>query len=192
MPYKEFTTLEKIEKNLFKKTGETDIPLSINEEEIKRRYQMTYVHWHDNPELRDKDIIDYLMATFKIEKSQAYRDLPNIIYLLGHVRNASKEWFRHTVVEMCKEAFVKARAKKNWIAMIMAADKIGKYTQLDKDEQERMPWNEIVPSDFEASADINLLNPKLFDPNIEEKRRKLRAKFSGEIDDADYTMVTDG
>ncbi len=86
---------------------------------------------------------------------------------------------------------LKPELRKIPIAMIMAADKFGKYTQLDKDEQERMPWNEIVPSYFEASADINLLNPKLFDPNIEEKRRKLRSKLSGEIDDADYTMITD-
>jgi hypothetical protein len=70
--------------------------------------------------------------------------------------------------------------------MIMAADKIGKYTMLDKDDSERMPWNEIVPPEFEASSDINVLNPKLFSPDIEERRKKLRAKYSG-AEDVEFT-----
>jgi len=189
MPFKELTVVEKIEQNLFKSKGESKVTLSTHEEGIKKRYQMTFVHWHEHPELSDKKIIDWMMEEFKIEKSQAYRDLPNIKYLLGNVRNASKEWFRHTVVEMCKEAYEKARAKKNWIAMILAADKIGKYTQLDKEEQERMPWNEIVPPEFEASPDVSLINPKLSIGNLEERRARLRAKYSGDIEDTDFTEI---
>jgi hypothetical protein len=191
MPSKELTVVEKIEINLFKSKGDSKVVLSSNEETIKERYQKTFVHWHAHPELRDTQIIEYLINDCSVSMSQAYRDLPNIKYLLGNVRNASKEWHRYMVVEMCKEAFQKAKAKKNWIAMILAADKIGKYTQCDKDEQERMPWNEIVPPEFEASTDITLLNPKLYNPEIEELRSRLRAKYSGEVSDADYTMVQD-
>lgn len=183
---KELTTFEKIEINLFKPISEQKITLSTKEEEIRKRYQLTFVYWNENPELSDKKIIAYMMQEFNIEKSQAYRDLPNIKYLLGNVRNASKEWHRHTVIEMCKEIYEKARAKKNWIAMAMVVDKIGKYTMLDKDDQERLPWNEIVPPEFEASSDINILNPKLFSPDIEERRRKLRAKYNG-VEDVDFT-----
>ena len=189
MPSKELTTVEKIEINLFKQKGETKVALSTAEETIKDRYQRTFVHWHAHPDLRDSQIIDYLIEEFGISQTQAYRDLPNIIYILGHVRNASKEWFRHLVVDTCREAIQKARAKKNWIAMILAADKIGKYTQCDKDESQRIPWNELIPCEFEVSSDITLLNPKLYDPDIEEKRKRFRAKFSGEIEDADFTMI---
>lgn len=186
MPYKELTTIEKIEINLFKWASERKVALTTKEDEILKRYQHTFAYWHEKPDLRDSQIVEYMMGKFGIEKSQAYRDLPHIKYLLGNVRNASKEWHRYVVVETCKEAIQKARADKNWIAMIMAADKIGKYTMLDKDDQERMPWDEIVPPEFEASPDINILNPKLYSPDIEERRKKLRAKYSG-VEDAEFT-----
>lgn len=190
MPHKELTTVEKIELQLFAPEGANKIKLTESENLIKERYKAVFVHWCAHFEMKDSQIVSYIMDTFTISKTQAYRDLPNIKYLLGNVRNASKEWFRHMVVEMSKEAYQGAKVKKNWMAMIMAADKIGKYTKLDKDEAEKMPWNEIVPPDFEPSTDVRILSESLYNPNIEARRAKLRAKYSGDtIQEVDFTEV---
>lgn len=194
MPKKEERTIDKIAKSLY-----TDIDeiknLTPKEFEIRNRLVKIFTIWHDKPSLTDSQMIQAI-RNFKddngkhIEERQAYRDLHNVKILLGNVQNASKEWHRYTVIEVAKRAIQIAEAKKDPIAMIMGADKIGKYTKCDQREDDAAPWEDIIPPSLDTTNDIRVLDPKLYDKDIDEKRRKLRAKFSGDVIDTDYEDVS--
>ena len=67
----------------------------------------------------------------------------------------------------------------------MAFDKLAKYFKLDKDDEEPIPWDKLIPPDFELSDDVRVLDHKLHIPNLEEKRTRLREKYN-KAEDASY------
>lgn len=148
---------------------------------IKERLMQGYSFWVQNPHFSDIKIILFLKNAFGISKSQAHRDVQNIKYLLGNVKNASKDWYRHMVIEMCRKAYVMAEVKRDPKAMALAADKIGKYAKLDKDEQEELPWEQLIPPNFEPVADVTVLGIEKI-PNIEQHRQTLRSKILAKYD----------
>jgi hypothetical protein len=149
--------------------------------EILKRAREGFTYWLEKPELTDSKVVDFLMSEFGVTKTTAYNDLFGIKKLLGNVRNAAKEWNRYTVVEMCKKAYKVAEAQDDAKGMAMAADKIGKYTKCDQNENEEIPWERIAVPNFEPVPDITVLADmdKRLTPIEEEHRQKLRAKYKG-------------
>ena len=175
------TRFDKIQKVLFTSPEDTRIVLSDKDLEIKQRYEKVFTYWINNPELPERRIVHFLQHECGVAKSVAYEDLRRIKRLLGNVQLASKEFYRHTVIEMCTAAFRMAKAAGDTKAMVMAADKLGKYTKLDKDEAEALPWDQLIPPNFEPDPDISILG---FTPdeNIEQKRQRLRDKYLQKYD----------
>lgn len=178
---KEITTAEKIERNLFSDHG-NQVILTPKEQEIQARYKGIFTMWLNKPELRESKIVEWAMKAFHIEKSAAWRDVSAVKAILGNVRNASKEWQRYMVIDMLKTAYELAKTQKDPKAMAIAADKLGKYTKLDQEEGEPMPWDQIIPPTFEPVGEIEVLDQSLVDSDIEEKRARLRAKYKGQIE----------
>ena len=69
--------------------------------------------------------------------------------------------------------------------MVMAADKYGKYNQLDKEDAERLPWEEMIVQRFEITSDPTVIGIKP-QPNIKEKIQKMKDKYFGEIQTVDF------
>lgn len=188
------TTYEKIEKYLFtdneeiksKSRARNEVEMSPKEMEILMRARAAFVYWLERPELPDSEIVNYLMREFKLSKSPAYNDMFAIKKLLGNVENAKKEFNRYTVIQMCKKAYQLAETQDDAKAMVMAADKIGKYTKCDQNEMEEVPWDQIIPANFEPTSDISVLDESLKLKDIAETRRMLRKKYRGEeVEDAE-------
>ncbi len=171
---------DKIQKSLFS-PSDKPVQLSDKELETKRRWEKAFALWHANPHYSDKQIVRYLINECGIKQSAAYTDLIYIKMLLGCVKTASKEWYRHMVIEMARSAFVLAKAKQDPKGMALAADKIGKYAKLDKDEPEQLPWDQLIPPEFEPSPDITILGLEET-PKMEEKRKRLRSKYLAKYD----------
>ena len=185
------TTFDKIQKTLFDDPESISIELNNHEIEIKERYKQVFVYWLEKPYLMDIQIIRYMMLEMGLSKSQAYRDLPTIKLLLGNVKAASKEFIRWQVTQILLEAVGMARKQKNPIAMAMAADKIGKYCKLDKEELDAIPWEEIQLPILEPSADIKTLDPKLKE-YTDEARKKLREKYLSRPEIQEAEIIDDG
>ncbi len=69
--------------------------------------------------------------------------------------------------------------------MVAAADKLGKYTRLDKEDQEPLPWEEIKPQPVEFVTDPSVLGIE----HVENPRalvEKVRKKYMDEIE-VEYT-----
>jgi len=190
MPKKDITLADKIWITLYKKPDEVDITFTPGELEIKKMYEDVFAKWLDDPLIQDKDMLFYLENDHHRSRSQAYRDIVNIKSVLGNVKNATKEWHRFTVIETLKDAIKRAKAKKDYYGMIMAADKLGKYTKLDKEEAEEIPWHEIIPPEFEPTDDVTVLGLEKI-PNLSERRKKLERKYLSHVKITDAKIVDD-
>ena len=182
-PYPEkLTFFEKLQLYLFDE--EDKIPdyhqFTEHELEIKKRYSNVFAYWIDKPTLSEKKITQYIRTEFKLSKTQAYRDLQKIKVLLGNVRNATKEWQRYKLIAMLDKAYEIAERKKNEKNMILAADKLGKYTQLDKEDSQKIPYDEIIPPTWEITGDVTVLHIEPI-KNLEEKQKKMREKYGGTL-----------
>jgi hypothetical protein len=185
------TLFEKLQMHLF--NDENDLPperiFTKQELVIRERYMNVFTFWLDKPTLSDKKIIQYMITNLGISKRQAYYDVDKIKVLLGNVRNATKEWQRYKLISMLDRAYELAEVKKMPIAMIMAADKLGKYTNLDKEDALHIPYDEIVPQSFEPTGDVSVLGIQPI-PDLKERQRQMREKYgSTMIEETSYEML---
>lgn len=182
-PYPEHLTFhEKLQLYLFDEASK--IPeyhkFTPTELVIKERYSKIFTYWITKPTLSDKQIIHFIMHELHMGKTQAIKDAASVKLLLGNVRNANKEWYRYKVESMLNRAYEIAEKDGNALAMIAAADKLGKYTQLDKEDPMKIPYEEIVPQNFEITGDVTVLGIEPIE-NLEEKQRKMREKYGGTL-----------
>lgn len=187
------TLFDRIQLHLFDDNDKLPdhIRFSENELVIKKRYLTVFTFWLEKPTLSDKKIVQFMVSNLGFSKSQAYRDISKIKILLGNVRNANKEWQRYKLIAMLDKAFELAEARKNPDAMIKAAHVLGKYTQLDKEEAQAIPYDEIVPQSFEPTGDISVLGIEPM-KDLKERQRRLREKYgSTKIEEAAYEMIED-
>ncbi len=174
--------LDKYHDVLFKDFDEME-HLTPTERDQLKRYRFCFTHSLENPSIPDKVLRDFLMNEFCVSQTQAYIDIQNVRILLGNVRNAGKEWIRYLVNESLKEDIETARTagSKRLKEKIMAADKLGKYNRLDKEDAQEMPWEEIIPQSIEPTSDPTVLGGKKLE-NKEEEIRKMYKKYKGEIE----------
>lgn len=182
--------LERFRTVLFENVSEST--LTGNEYQQLIRYRDAFTQSLDNPLIRDTELRDYLMSTYHISESQAYRDLANIRILLGNVRNAGKEWIRYLVIEGLKDAAKRAKDKSKLKEEIMALDKLAKYNRLDKEDNAELPFDKIIPVDWETTSDVSVLGVKPME-NLDSEIEKLYKKYMDdiEIEDIDYQEVDD-
>jgi hypothetical protein len=179
----DITKFDKLQKSLF----DDSVALTEKDLEIRKRYQAVFVIWLENPVWSDKDIIRYMRQSMNLGKTQAYEDLQKIKIMLGNVRNASKEWQRFRVIEMCLETYNMAKKRGDIKAMAMATDKLGKYTKLDKDDIENPNWGNIIPPILEPTSDPSVLGVTRT-PEFKKRVEKLKRQYLGEdliVEDAD-------
>lgn len=182
--------LERFRTVLFENVSEKT--LTANEYQQLKRYRDAFTQSLDNPLIRDTELRDYLINTYKVSESQAYRDLANIRILLGNVRNAGKEWIRYLVIEGLKDAAARAREGGKLKEEIMALDKLAKYNRLDKEDIAELPFDKIIPVDWETTSDVSVLGVKPME-NLDSEIEKLYKKYMDdiEIEDIDYQEVDD-
>jgi hypothetical protein len=183
------STLEICQKHLY--TDIDQVPVAYQER--IQRLRVAYTYWYEYPTKTETDIRDHLMNEFDVVKSTAYEDIQIIKVLLGDIKNPSKEWIRYQVNAMLDAAYKLAKKQKDPKAMTMAADKKGKYNQLDKPDADPLPFDEIALQPFEPTDDPTVLGLKK-DPDIREKKRKMLEKYNSEIEiiDVPYEeMISD-
>ena len=191
MDKNKMTLFDRLQLHLFDENDNIPehIRFSEKELEIKKRYVTVFTFWLDKPMLSDKKIIQFMTSNLGMSKTQAYRDIDKIKILLGNVRNANKEWQRYKLIAMLDKAYEMAEAARNSMAMIKAAQVLGKYTQLDKEETAAIPYDEIVPQSFEPTGDVSVLGIQPI-KDLKDRQKKLREKYGSTlIEEASYEML---
>lgn len=174
------TLAEKIFENIYRNPSDAPVAFTESQLETKRMYEDVFAKLITDPDLENKEITNYIQNQYGKSLSQAYRDFNEIQRVLGNVKNAAKEWDLYTAKKMFKEAYALAKKKGKIKEMIMAADKLAKYTKLDQETPDVTDYEKIIPPSWEPSADPALLNiPNLPQSakELSEYKRKLRQKY---------------
>lgn len=178
-------TFKKIESVLYLPDHQAELALTPYEMERRNRWLICVSMKMDNPLLPDKSLVEMLEAGMTgkfdpVAKSTAYRDIAAVNKITGNIQLAAKNWYRYMIIEGAKEAYDIAKAEKDAKGMSAALDKIGKYTMADKPDND-FDWDQMLPPVMEPSNDTTLLEGIEPIENLEERRRKLREIFKGEM-----------
>ena len=162
--------------------------LAPQQREKLLRIRSGYTIMNEFPNKKDREIILHLKSMFGIEKNAAYDDLRIIKELLGSINKQSKDWHRFKFNNMIQKAYDLAELKCDPDAMQKAANTYGKYNQLDKEEADRTPWDEIVPQLFEPTEDPTVLGIKPI-PNFKMVQNAMKKKYEEQIEDVTYEEI---
>jgi len=156
--------------------------LSEKELEIVERVRAAFSIWLEQPMMSDFSIKEYLINTFKISQAQAYRDITNVKICLGNVKSAGKEWQRYRANSILEEAYEAAVADDHNKAKSLAliANAMVKVNRLDINEGEQIPWEEVIPQNFDPSSDPTTIGLKPI-PDLREKIIALKKKYIEDI-----------
>ena len=155
--------LSKMHEHLFSSKENQVVIFSDTELKIVNRYKATIVKWYDDPLMSEFQIRNFLMTTFDISESQAYRDIPKIKFLFGSVNATSKEFHRMRANKMVDEAYGDIEAAESnleinkALAKIKAAATYGKINKLDKEDQFTPRWGDIEIPDYSPTSDVSVI-----------------------------------
>lgn len=153
------------------------------------RLRSAYTHWNEFPTIGDKQIRDFLMDQFDIEKTAAYEDIKLVKILIGETSETSKSFHRWKFNQMTQETYDQAREAENLVVMAMASANYGKYNQLDKEDAVLIAWDDIAIQPFEPTSDPTVLGIKPI-PNIEAKIEAMKKKYMSEdVEDITYEEI---
>lgn len=162
---------------------DNSVELSDKDVKILERMRDVYTFWLNQPTLSDTKIRDYLMVNYNITKMQAYIDISNIKLVLGNVPVANKEFFRYKANHILDEAYNAAKVgnDRKAKALTKIAEAIAYNNRTNEDDGEKLPFDEIVPTDRSFTIDPQAAGVKPV-PGIRETAAKLFKKYEGEIE----------
>ncbi|MBQ0073519.1 MAG: hypothetical protein KBT34_04950 [Prevotella sp.] len=141
-----------------------------------------------NPDAKDKQFVDEVIARHGIGKTLAYDDLRVIKAVLPHITSASRDYHRWKYNEMILETYQMAKKRKDTKTMERAATSYAKFNRVDVEDEQSMPYDLIVVQPFTATDDPTVLGIKPM-PNVNEKIQELIKKYRAEsldIDDIEF------
>lgn len=183
-------TIEVCKEHLFSDREEmtqNNIPTVIQERLI--RIRDIYNFWLNFPRKKDVEIVKELELRYKIQRSTAYEDIRIIKALLGDLNKSTKDFHRWKFCGMLDEAYEMAKKMKDARAMVAAADKYGKYTQLDKEDLVDRGYDKIQVQPFEPTDDPSVIGIKPI-PNIRQRiQDKIKQYWNDDIEDVDFEPI---
>lgn len=141
-----------------------------------------------NPDTKDRQLVERAVSEFGISQSAAYNDLAVVKSLLPLLTQASRDFHRWRANEMLLETYRMAKARKDTKTMERAASSYAKYNRVDLEEEQLLPYDEIVVQPFTATNDPTPLGIKPI-PNIQERIKRMIEKYTAEsidIQDVEY------
>lgn len=181
-------TIDVCKKDMF--TSESELLTKYDELTVQRvlRIRDLYAYAIANPDAKDRQFVERAMTEYGISQSSAYADLSIIKSLIPLLNSASRDWHRWKANEMLLETYRMAKARKDTKTMERAAASYAKYNRVDLEDEQNIPYEEIVVQPFTATDDPTVLGIKPI-PNIQEKIKKMLEHYTKEsmdIEDVEY------
>jgi hypothetical protein len=154
------------------------------------RLREVYNYWLSFPNKKEREIVQRIISSAGVSKSQAYEDLGIVKILLGNLNKSTTDYHRYRFFEMINRAFAKAEAAGDTRSMVAAADKYAKYARLDKEEESREElYSQIRVPVFKFTDNPEVIGIKRV-PNIREKIKAKKEQYWNEdIEDVGYEDV---
>ena len=152
------------------------------------RLREMYNWYLSNPDAHDRQFIDECRSRYQLSKSQSYEDLALIKRLLPALSTASRDFHRWKANEMLLETYRMAKARKDTKTMEKAVSSYAKYNRVDLEDEQAVPYDDIVVQPFTATSDPTVLGLVPI-PNLQKRIDALLKELSGEsrdIEDITY------
>ena len=151
---------------------------------IREEYQWTLA----NPDQPDRAFVDKFAAQFKLTERAIYADLAVIKQMLPALQSSSREWHRWKANQMLLETYQQAKRRHDTKTMERAAASYAKFNRVDLEDEQVIPYEQIVVQPFTATSDPSVLGIKPI-PDIDEVVKRLTEKYRQEtldIEDVEY------
>ena len=151
---------------------------------IRDEYQWTLA----NPDKPDRAFVDTMVARHGMSERAVYADLAVIKQLLPALQSSSREWHRWKANQMLLETYEQAKRRHDTKTMERAAASYSKFNRVDLEDEQVIPYEDIVVQPFTATSDPTVLGIKPIE-NLDEVVKSLIAKYRQEtldIEDVEY------
>ena len=151
---------------------------------IRDEYQWTLA----NPDKPDRAFVDTMVARHGMSERAVYADLAVIKQLLPALQSSSREWHRWKANQMLLETYEQAKRRHDTKTMERAAASYAKFNRVDLEDEQVIPYEDIVVQPFTATSDPTVLGIKPIE-NLDEVVKSLIAKYRQEtldIEDVEY------
>ena len=151
---------------------------------IRDEYQWTLA----NPDKPDRAFVDTMVARHGMSERAVYADLAVIKQLLPALQSSSREWHRWKANQMLLETYEQAKRRHDTKTMERAAASYAKFNRVDLEDEQVIPYEDIVVQPFTATSDPTVLGIKPIE-NLDEIVKSLIAKYRQEtldIEDVEY------
>jgi hypothetical protein len=167
-------------------SGDTDIQLSADLEQILKRYtKCADLIKQYGSRLK---VVPMMMQLFQISQAQAYRDFDNTSYVFGSTPRTSKDFYLDLLIGNIVETRTKAMTKDDFRAAA-ACDKNMLAVLQEYFKDQSIPWEKVQPPNMIFGFFPELTKVDVPD-NWNEVIQKLIARKTKAID-ADYTEIKD-
>ena len=130
-----------------------------------------------NPSAKDALFISEVISRFGISKPTAYSDLAILKAILPELAATSREFNRWRYIEMILRTYELAEARKDVRTMERAASSLARYTNIDKEDEDKVQIDQQMVQPFIATDDPSVLGIDYI-PNIRERQRILLDKYT--------------
>ena len=151
---------------------------------IRDEYQWTLA----NPDKPDRAFVDTMVARHGMSERAVYADLAIIKQLLPALQRSSREWHRWKANQMLLETYEQAKRRHDTKTMERAAASYAKFNRVDLEDEQVIPYEDIVVQPFTATSDPTVLGIKPIE-NLDEVVKSLIAKYRQEtldIEDVEF------
>lgn len=156
-------------------------PVQIAERVMRLRAMYNY--WLANPSMKDRQLRDTIVSTYGVSQSTAYSDINIIHQLVPLLSQKSRDFHRARANEMFLETYNMAKARKDTKTMERTAASYARYNRVDLEDEQAVPYDDIVPQMFAATLDVSVLGIKPI-PNAPSYIAKLARELSRDFPDA--------
>lgn len=144
------------------------------------RIRDMYLWFIKSPSTKDAEFVKEDVGRYKVSRPTAYADLNIIKTILPNLSKANDEFNTWRFTQMVLETYNIAKSKKDVRTMERAVATFAKYMRLDKEIEEKLPLDKIIPQPFVPTEDPSGLGFKPI-PNFREVRDRLLKKYMAEI-----------
>ena len=180
--------IEVCKKDLFTKESELEARYDIITITKLKRLRDEYQWVLANPDLADRLFVDEFTGRYGLKDRAIYDDLRIIKQLLPALSSSSRDWHRWKANQMLLETYAMAKKRKDTKTMERAASSYAKYNRVDMEDEQVIPYDQIVIQPFTATNDPSVLGIKPI-KDIEKRIKEMIEKYRREtidIDDVEY------
>lgn len=174
-----FTPLEELE-------AKYDAVIVAKLMRVREEYQWLLA----NPDAKDRQFVEEFIGRTKCSEACIYSDLAIIKQLLPALSSSSRDYHRWKANQMLMETYQMAKKRKDTKTMERAASSYAKYNRVDLEDEQVMPYDEILVQPFTPTSDPSVLGIKPI-PDIDKKIKSMIEKYRRESIDIEDVEAED-